>query len=377
MLRWLLLLLALTFAALGLLTVVKAPDWLAWKLALLAGEFGHYVAFAPLIIFVVAWLMRTKQMPFAIATMFVCALAIGLLLKPAFQAASIAENLPRQLGRAFGPAVAPAHAPFSFFKLFTGGPSPVQSELMPYSGDLRLDFYRPPGVTKPAPCVIVVHGGGWDNGDRGQIASLNDWLAHLGYAVADISYRLAPQDPWPAQFADISAAIAFVKANATKLNVDPTRLVLAGRSAGGQLVEATAYGLHDPAVRGVIALYAPADMHFAWKYARDDDALKSPLLLRQFLGGTPETARVNYDTASGIMLVDKNTPPTLLVHGYLDTLVWYRQSERLAAKLGEAGAQYAFVSLPWATHALEYNLSGPSGQLTAYSMEWFLSAVTK
>jgi acetyl esterase/lipase len=76
-------------------------------------------------------------------------------------------------------------------------------------------------------------------------------------------------------------------------------------------------------------------------------------------------------------LVDAATPPTLLVHGRLDTLVWYRQSERLAARLAAAGVPHYFLSLPWATHAVEYNLNGPSGQLTAYALAWFLAAVTK
>ena len=66
-----------------------------------------------------------------------------------------------------------------------------------------------------------------------------------------------------------------------------------------------------------------------------------------------------------------------MIHGALDTLVWNRQSERLDQKLGEAGVAHAFVSLPWATHAIEYNLNGPGGQLTTFAVEWFLAAVTK
>jgi dipeptidyl aminopeptidase/acylaminoacyl peptidase len=125
-------------------------------------------------------------------------------------------------------------------------------------------------------------------------------------------------------------------------------------------------------VRGVVALYAPADMNFAYAFSREDDVIKSPDLMRKFLGGTPETARAAYDSASAILLVGPGTPPTLLVHGVIDTLVWHRQSERLSARLSEAGVPNLLVSLPWASHALEFNLSGPSGQLTRYSVEWFL-----
>jgi len=91
----------------------------------------------------------------------------------------------------------------------------------------------------------------------------------------------------------------------------------------------------------------------------------------------PDVARAAYDSASAYLHVAKSTPPTLLLHGQLDTLVWHRQSERLAARLGEHRVPPAFVSLPWATHAFEFNLAGPGGQLTTFSIEWFLAAVTK
>jgi len=77
------------------------------------------------------------------------------------------------------------------------------------------------------------------------------------------------------------------------------------------------------------------------------------------------------------LMVSPKSPPTLLIHGTIDTLVWQRQSVRLAAKLSEAGVPNLLVSMPWATHALEFNLSGPSGQLTTYSVGRFLQAVCR
>jgi acetyl esterase/lipase len=127
----------------------------------------------------------------------------------------------------------------------------------------------------------------------------------------------------------------------------------------------------------VIALYGPADLEFAYAYGREDDILKSPRLLRQFLGGSPAEVPAAYASASGIRQVGPAGPPTLLMHGELDPLVWHRQSERLDRRLAELGVPHVFVSLPWATHAFEYNLNGPGGQLATYAVEWFLAAATR
>jgi acetyl esterase/lipase len=224
---------------------------------------------------------------------------------------------------------------------------------------------------------VLVHGGGWSGGDRKQIPAYNHWLARRGYAVAAISYRLAPQFRWPAQRDDTLAVIAFLKSRAAELGIDPTRLVLLGRSAGGQVALAVAYTANDPAIRGVVALYAPSDLIFGYVNTHENDMIRSPTLMRQFLGGTPDSARANYKSASPLFHVGPRTPPTLLLHGENDALVWHRHSVRLDARLAEAGVPHAFVSLPWAGHALDFNRHGPGGQLTAFALEWFLERVTK
>jgi acetyl esterase/lipase len=375
MTRWALFAVATLSAALGLLDVFRAPDWVNWRIAVLTGQFGYLVAAVPLAAALIVWFLPGSRGTLDYAVWAVSAVAIALLVQPCAQAWLIGRRLPVVLERQFGPAK-DAGAPFTLAGLFRVWPEPAPKTTWTYSGALQLDFY--PAIGRPrAPCVIVVHGGGWDDGDRGQIPQFNDWLARAGFCVADISYRLAPGAPWPAQREDLAAAIAFVKGHAEAWGVDPARLVILGRSAGGQIAEAGAYALHDRSVRGVVALYAPADMRFAWTWSRADDALNSPLLLRRFLGGTPTTAGPAYDSASGILLVGPDSPPTLMVHGAIDTLVWHRQSERLAARLSEAGVPNLLVSMPWATHGLEFNLSGPSGQLTTYSVRWFLAAVCR
>ncbi len=379
MLPWFLLLSALALAALGTLTAVPAPAWSPWKLAVLAGEFGHWLALLAMVIVVTAALVRGASPTMATMALSLSLLAASLLLKPTFQAWRIGVRLPTQLSVCFGasPTSRPA---FSFLRLFFGqDPVPVAPRTFKVAGGLPLDFYPPTrrDEADASPCVIVIHGGGWDSGDRTQLPKFNHWLANRGYAVAAISYRLAPHHPWPAQRDDVLAAIAWLQSRAGDLGIDPTRLVLLGRSAGGQIAECVAYAAGNPAIRGVVGFYAPSDLIFGYVNTHENDMLKSPSLMRQYLGGTPESARANYESASALLQAQRTSPPTLLLHGLNDALSWHRHSDRLAARLTELGVPHAYVALPWATHAFDFNLHGPGGQLTTFALEWFLAGVTR
>jgi acetyl esterase/lipase len=228
-----------------------------------------------------------------------------------------------------------------------------------------VDFYRARGlaVGERAPCVVLVHGGGWNSGGRGELAGLNRWLAARGVAVVAFDYRLAPEHRWPAQAEDLRVVVEWIHVNAERLGVDAERLTLVGRSAGGQIAAAAAYGEALPGVRAVVALYACHDLEFVWSIRSETDSLNSDKLMKEFLGGGPEGREAIYRSGSAEKLAHAGAPKTLLIHGALDELVWCRHSERLAAALEREGVPHVFVRMPWATHAAEANLHGPGGQL--------------
>ncbi|MEO6995097.1 MAG: alpha/beta hydrolase [Lacunisphaera sp.] len=383
-LKYLLLPTAFLLAAIASLTVFRAPDTMwAWKLAILAGEFGYWLVLLVVAVAFVAGAVLSGLPRTIILGLSVVA-TIGFL-RPVFSARRLAADLPQNLRQAFGAQISPVPA-FSVKELYAGltvAPARMTTEVYahPDGNDLSVDFYRPAlakdNVSPPRPCIVVIHGGGWDNGDRTQLASWNPRFVADGYVVAAIDYRLAPKFIWPAQRDDVLAAISWLKTNAVRLGLDPTRFVLLGRSAGGQLATAVGYGAHDPAIRGVIALYAPHDMPFAWSVSREDDALNSIKLFRQYFGGAPDTPerRALYEAASGQLLARTDSPPTLLIHGVPDTLAWSRHSERLALRLQELGVPHYYLKLPWATHGFDFNPHGPGGQLAGYAIETFLSAV--
>lgn len=386
---------ALGLLAFGLLTVVRAPGYQTWRLAILAGEFGHWIAGLALVVAGLALaqlavgcggvMARTATW----ATLALAVAAGGLLLRPRWEAWKIARHLPEQLAAGLGEADlrGPVLARGRWWRWPGASPAPgaasVEARVFAHAGtaqELALDFYRPGKVLPGAPCVVVVHGGGWDGGDRAQLGAWNHLLAGRGIPVAAVSYRLAPAHPWPAQREDLLAALAWLKVHAGELGIAPDNFVLLGRSAGGQIATTVAYTANDPAIRAVASLYAPYDMAFVWSIAGPDGVLDSVKLLTQYLGGPPEGARAAlYESASPELLVrgPAQTPPTLLVHGELDELVWHRHSERLDAKLAAVAVPHHFLSLPWATHACDFNPNGPSGQLIDYALRWLLAVAAR
>lgn len=331
-----------------------------WLVALAATELGHvwvWVALATGLAGglgggVAGWLAAG-----------VAALAAAGFARPAWLAWRMAGAVERELAAVFGAGT----DLWSWRRLWR---RPMATERVPvecfYAEGRAVDFYRASGPAdgERAPCVVLVHGGGWDGGDRTELAAFNHWLAARGVAVAAFDYRLAPAFPWPAQREDTRVVINWIRENAARLGVDAGRLTLVGRSAGAQIATATAYGEVLPGVRAVVALYGVHNLEFVWSIRSERDSLNSDKLMKQYMGGGPEGGReALYREGSAELLAHAGVPPTLIVHGALDELVWCRHSEKLAAALGRAGAPHVFARLPWATHAGEANLHGPSGQL--------------
>ncbi len=229
--------------------------------------------------------------------------------------------------------------------------------------------------------MVVIHGGSWVHGNRlddGTKRWLNDWLAGLGYAVASIDYRLSPQFKWPAQRDDLLAAVRFLREHAAALGIDPDRLVLVGRSAGAQMATAAAYAEVIPGVRGIVDIYGPTDFDLTWDAATRPRSLDHRYNLEIFLGGSVETARAAYQSASGAMLVTPRAPPTLILHGGLDINVFPEQAELLDRNLAAAGVPHALVSLPWAGHAFDLvHFDTPVAQIGRYAIVRFLASVTR
>src|SRR5215469_2507668 len=108
---------------------------------------------------------------------------------------------------------------------------------------LQGDLYLPEGAG-PFPALVAVHGGGWQQGVRGQFQYFGPYLAARGYGLLAISYRLAKKGTktFPQAVHDVVAAVRFLRAKATEFRLDPERLGYFGASAGAHLAALAALG---------------------------------------------------------------------------------------------------------------------------------------
>jgi len=268
----------------------------------------------------------------------------------------------------------------------------VEYEVLTGFRPLLLDLILPPaesgGPGRPVPVVAWLHGGGWQQGSRrsagpafaGWSPTVFERIAAAGLAVAAIDYRLSGEARWPAQLADVLAALDWLRREGPGLGLDPGRLALMGESAGGHLAAVAA--LTDTAradgalpsgalpngtlpngalteeivtdgtrknaaprpltgaVRAVVDWYGPADLRTmasqlgpapaadpAGPDSRESRLLGAPL---------PTVPDIAAD-ASPVTHIHPAAPPFLLLHGTADRLIPVLQSTGFAAALREAG----------------------------------------
>lgn len=219
-------------------------------------------------------------------------------------------------------------------------------------GDLHL-----PAGPGPYPLVIFIHGGYWRaRYDLEHASPLCQALACAGLAVWNVEYRRVgnPGGGWPGTFADVLAALGYVRQLALDYPLDLGRVTLMGHSAGGHLALWAAaarripagHPLHDAdplPLRRVVALAAVSNLRLAWDWRLSAGAVG------ELLGGDPQQAAEVYALASPIELLPCGVPQTLL-HGDADEAVPYQLSQRFYAAARVAGDDCTLVTLPATGH---------------------------
>lgn len=254
---------------------------------------------------------------------------------------------------------------------------------------LRLDLYRPAGAagwigSAAPPVVVILHGGSWRSGSKTDVAEYAYDLAANGFAGAAVEYRLVGREAvFPAQVADVLAAIRFLRDHGAELGIDPARIATMGLSAGGHLAlmaglctDASLFDAERPSgepsgVVAIVDLFGPTDFTV-------DPATVSPDLVRiveRFLGTTlaEDADGVIRRMASPTTYVHNGGPPVLIIHGTADATVPVDQAHRLAAALDAVGQKHQLLEMPGMGHVDGAIWYGPAARTYRLPLLAFLA----
>ncbi|NNG96065.1 alpha/beta hydrolase [Gordonia araii] len=274
-------------------------------------------------------------------------------------------------------------------------------------GDTELDVYlaRQPLTTHPRspvpmPTVVWIHGGGWVSGDKGDPGHYLTRLAGAGFTVVSLNYSLAPERRYPLAIAQLNEALRFVVDHAGEYTIDPTRLVLAGDSAGANLASQLAAMITNPGFAhevGVTRAIGPerlrgallnCGVYDAYALRPTDHPNSTPA---RILGwgvnntlwaytGSRQSPSAALDQMSTIRHVTAQFPPTWIGAGNADALT-AKQSVPLAAALRVRGVDVATLIYDDATpeqlgHEFQFELGTPAGQRALAESIEFVRRVT-
>jgi acetyl esterase/lipase len=203
--------------------------------------------------------------------------------------------------------------------------------------------------------VVMIHGGGWSEGERLHMSADAQRLANEGFTVINISYRLGkagkPHTFWPAQLQDAQLAVRWARKNAGELGIDAQRICAYGASAGGHLSMLLGYARtiqpgdradifteQSPAVNCVVNVGGPANL--------SHPAIIAKISVLPFLGTSkPEEIREILRAASPIHFLDENSAPTMIVQGREDDVVPKALSGELTSELKKKNLPFLYLEV--------------------------------
>ena len=259
--------------------------------------------------------------------------------------------------------------------------------------DAKLDVFYPARTVVELPAIVWVHGGAWVSGSKNDVDNYLRILASYGFTTVSINYSIAPEKQYPTPILQVNDALGYVQKNARALHINGSRIVLAGDSAGSQIVAQIADIVTSPS-------YA-SKMGVRPQLARDD--LKGLLLncgaydlgLPDYSGpfgkflhtvlwaysGTPDFLHdPALKTASVANYLTPAFPPAFITAGNVDPLL--AQSTELAQRLKALSVTTATLFYPanhrpYLNHEYQFNLDTSDGQEALRQMIDFARLHTK
>lgn len=224
--------------------------------------------------------------------------------------------------------------------------------------DTTLDVFTPAAGTEKLTTIVWIHGGAWISGQKENIEPYMRILAGQGYTTIALNYTTAPEAAYPTAVTQLNTALAYISEHASDWNGDPSRIVLAGDSAGSQLASQLAIlttnpryaqlsgmtpGLRKEQLVGAILNCGVFDMP-AMSALNGIEAWGLQVSLWAYAGTKDWSSRSSGALMSTIDFVNADFPPTFISGGNGDALTW-SQSIPFAQKLEDSGVPV--TSLFW------------------------------
>lgn len=226
----------------------------------------------------------------------------------------------------------------------------------------NLDLLLPSNRTKNTKVVIVIHGGGWNAGDKSELSFIAQGLKQRGFAVANVNYRLSPQsnDNYKMQLDDIDNVVGYLNQNASFYTFSKQSIYITGHSAGAHLSLSYAYTRNAGGkIKAVAGMATPTNLFTG---ATANLGIVGATTITPYLGGPLNSAsEQRYKDASPFYHVSKSTVPTILFQGDIDVIVPKDQAVSLADALNKNGVANKLIIYPsvfhdwWANQSLVKN----------------------
>ncbi|MDT5102475.1 MAG: hypothetical protein QOC76_6212 [Mycobacterium sp.] len=235
-----------------------------------------------------------------------------------------------------------------------------RTELITERGDVALSVLRPIELGDTPPAVYWMHGGGMVIGNRHMDDTrLMEWCRWLGCVCVSVEYRLAPEAPYPAPLDDCDEGLRFIVDHAVDLQIDPRRVGIAGRSAGGALAASLAMRWRDGGQVPLLFQYLEYPMLDDRGLTVSSQLERLPVWSREanafgwsaYLGDRYDTDGVPADAAAGRATELCGLPPTFVGVGAVDCL--RDESIEFAARLCRAGVPTELHVYAGAVHGFD------------------------
>ncbi|KAF9928253.1 hypothetical protein FBU30_002520 [Linnemannia zychae] len=250
--------------------------------------------------------------------------------------------------------------------------------------EMTLDIYRPATAEggNDRPVLMYFHGGGWTSGSKGLLGPLVSEMITRNWIVVSVDYRLQTKDGYPTQLIDCKRALRWIRDEVQVYGGDPSNVIVAGDSAGGQLAAMIALTANNPkyqpgfenvntAVQGCLVQSATLDLLDINNYSAAPGKENFIKNVSRRQGSAESVENIAFmKEHSPLYNVEGSNVPFLVVHGDLDILPVETARDFVKEFRKKSTALIDYLEIPGGHHCFDMFSSPRTWYATIASAEW-------